>query len=74
MADTNLKNQTEEIYHDVKKVARVSDHQDANKLLALGWRLLRVMTGRDEGDYPIFILGWYQEGEPKVPINFNYYL
>lgn len=64
---------TEETFQDVKKVASVSDTMEANKMLKLGWRLLRVLAARDEGEYPIYIFGWHLVGEPQFPKKFEGY-
>lgn len=43
---------------DLYETHRVSE---ARKYLALGWRLLKVLAKREEGEFACYVLGWPQD-------------
>jgi len=56
---------------NVRKVKEVSDMDQANKYLDLGWKLLKVVAiKRDDevGEVLVYCLGWCSGGQdPKYP-------
>jgi hypothetical protein len=59
--------QPEEKFQDVREIHTAYRADEANQHLKLGWRLLRVLTKRDDQDYAEYVLGWYKEGDPAHP-------
>jgi hypothetical protein len=60
----------EEIYHDIKTLHETSRLDEATAYLDAGWRLLKVLAKRDEGEFASYVLGWpsvQPAPYPKVP-------
>lgn len=49
-----------------KMVRGASDEQSANRLIAKGWTLIDVASGKDESGYPMtrYSLAWFKDSEP----------
>lgn len=58
---------TEETFHDIKTIARTREMDMANQFLQRGWRLLKIVTERDEYEIAVYILGWPHDREPHYP-------
>jgi hypothetical protein len=57
----------EEIFHDITQIHETNKQHEANAYLELGWRLLKVVTRRDEYEYASYVLGWPSTQPPKRP-------
>jgi hypothetical protein len=58
---------TEEIFHDIKELFETNHQAEANAYLTLGWRLLKVLSKRDEYEYAAYVLGWPSDAVPPRP-------
>ena len=45
-------------FQDITKIPTTYHTEEANQALSLGWRLLRVVTKRDQQEFAEYILGW----------------
>ncbi len=57
----------EEVFHDIKKLHETHKLTEANECIAAGWRLLKVLSKRDEYEYASYVLGWPSEQQPPLP-------
>ena len=49
--------ESEDQYGDIVEVKETGDKEHTNELLAKGWRLLRVVTKRDDDEWAQYVLG-----------------
>ena len=58
----------EDQFQDIVKIHSTYQVAEANQALSFGWRLLRVVTKRDDQEYAQYILGWPTgSGEIRYP-------
>jgi len=50
--------EADERFQDIKKLHETPKRSEAEAYLASGWRLLKVLTKRDEYEYASYVLGW----------------
>lgn len=62
-----IESKPEESFQDITVVKEIINHSVVNDYLALGWRLLKVLSKRDEDEYAAYILGWPNPGQPVTP-------
>jgi hypothetical protein len=55
--------ESEDQYFDIVEVKETPDKDDANELLAKGWRLLKVVTKYDDHEYAEYVLGKPAKGK-----------
>jgi len=58
---------TDERFDDIKKLYETSHQDEAVAYLDAGWRLLKILAKRDEGEFASYVLGWPSVEPPPHP-------